>query len=126
MKELEIIKNRLNYLDVTEIELTTNDYGEEDRDVIDSTLGLELCFYFVSNYSGTQCMYLAPRKVRLIGNEVVFDLEEMREFDTGEVEVMDSFENQTIEDLMNCYSEEDIKKVLVKIQEYIDMYLIEI
>ena len=126
MKELEIIKNRLNYLDVTEIELTTNDYGEEDRDVTDSTLGLELCFYFVSNYSGTQCMYLAPRKVRLIGNEVVFDLEEMREFDTGEVEVMDSFENQTIEDLMNCYSEEDIKKVLVKIQEYIDMYLIEI
>lgn len=126
MKELDIIKNRLNYLDVTEIELTTNDYGEEDRDVIDTTLGLELCFYFVSNYAGTQCMYLAPRKVRLIGNEVVFDLEEMREFDTGEVEVLDRFENQMVEDLMDRYPEEDIKKVLVKIQEYIDIYLIEI
>lgn len=126
MKELDIIKNRLNYLDVTEIELTTSDYGEEDCDVIDTTLGLELCFYFISNYSGTQCMYLAPRKVRLIGNEVVFDLEEMREFDTGEVEVLDSFENQTVEDLMDRYPEEDVKKVLGKIQEYIDIYRIDI
>lgn len=126
MKELDIIKNRLNYLNVTEIELTTSDYGEEDRDVIDTTLELELCFYFVSNYSGTQCMYLAPRKVRLIDNEVVFDLEEMREYDNGEVEVLDRFENQSVEDLMDRYPEEDIKKTLVKIREYIDIYLIEI
>lgn len=126
MKELDIIKNRLDCLGVTEIELTTCDYGEEDRDITDSTVGLELCFYFVSNYSGTQCMYLAPRKVRLIGDNVVFDLEEMREYDSGEVEVLEQFEDQMVEDLLDRYPEEDVKRTITKIREYIDIYLIEI
>ena len=136
MKSVEVLKEILktfhgNGYDVAY--LATNDWSPDadqydlskqpDKsfylEEFDTTLGLELYFSWSESYDGEECKYVAPRAVRLEGDKLLFELEEVRETMEGEWNSLGYYQNQTIEDLQNRYDEEVIEKCLNHVIEYI-------
>lgn len=118
--DIEKIKNRLSELGLTEFTFYTEDYcGELDDDLTDSlnsTIEADLHFQF--NAGDESERYVAPRKVKIIDDELFFDLEEVEiNYEYGP-EVLSSYEGTTIEDILSDYWKSDVKKCLECMLEY--------
>ena len=118
--DIEKIKNRLSELGLTEFTFYTEDYcGELDDDLTDSlnsTIEADLHFQFNAGDEGER--YVAPRKVKIIDDELFFDLEEVEiNYEYGP-EVLSNFEDTTIEDILSDYWKADVKKCLECMLEY--------
>ena len=113
-KDIEKIKNRLSELGLTEFTFYTEDYcGELDDDLTDSlnsTIEADLHFQFNVGDEGER--YVAPRKVKIIDDELFFDLEEVEiNYEYGP-EVLSNYEGTTIEDILSDYWKAHVKKCL--------------
>ena len=118
--DIEKIKNRLSELGLTEFTFYTEDYcGELDDDLTDSlnsTIEADLHFQFNAGDEGER--YVAPRKVKIIDDELFFDLEEVEiNYECGP-EVLSNYEGTTIEDILSEYWKSDVKKCLECMLEY--------
>lgn len=118
--DIEKIKNRLSELGLTEFTFYTEDYcGELDDDLTDSlnsTIEADLHFQF--NAGDESERYVAPRKVKIIDDELFFDLEKVEiNYEYGP-EVLSNFEDTTIEDILSDYWKADVKKCLECMLEY--------
>ena len=118
--DIEKIKNRLSELGLTEFTFYTEDYcGELDDDLTDSlnsTIEADLHFQF--NAGDESERYVAPRKVKIIDDELFFDLEEVEiNYECGP-EVLSNYEGTTIEDILSDYWKADVKKCLECMLEY--------
>ena len=103
--DIEKIKNRLSELGLTEFTFYTEDYcGELDDDLTDSlnsTIEADLHFQF--NAGDESERYVAPRKVKIIDDELFFDLEKVEiNYEYGP-EVLSNYEDTTIEDILSDY-----------------------
>ena len=118
--DIEKIKNRLSELGLTEFTFYTEDYcGELDDDLTDSlnsTIEADLHFQF--NAGDESERYVAPRKVKIIDDELFFDLEKVEiNYEYGP-EVLSNYEGTTIEDILSAYWKADVKKCLECMLEY--------
>jgi hypothetical protein len=118
--DIEKIKNRLSELGLTEFTFYTEDYcGELDDDLTDSlnsTIEADLHFQFIVDDEGER--YVAPRKVKIIDDELFFDLEEVEiNYECGP-EVLSNYEGTTIEDILSDYWKAHVKKCLECMLEY--------
>lgn len=114
------IKNRLSELGLTEFTFYTEDYcGELDDDLTDSlnsTIEADLHFQFNVGDEGER--YVAPRKVKIVDDELFFDLEEVEiNYECGP-EVLSNYEGTTIEDILSDYWKAHVKKCLECMLEY--------
>lgn len=118
--DIEKIKNRLSELGLTEFTFYTEDYcGELDNDLTDSlnsTIEADLHFQFNVGDEGER--YVAPRKVKIVDDELFFDLEEVEiNYECGP-EVLSNYESTTIEDILSDYWKAHVKKCLECMLEY--------
>lgn len=118
--DIEKIKNRLSELGLTEFTFYTEDYcGELDDDLTDSlnsTIEADLHFQFNVGDEGER--YVAPRKVKIVDDELFFDLEEVEiNYECGP-EVLSNYEGITIEDILSDYWKAHVKKCLECMLEY--------
>lgn len=118
--DIEKIKNRLSELGLTEFTFYTEDYcGELDDDLTDSlnsTIEADLHFQFNVGDEGER--YVAPRKVKIVDDELFFDLEEVEiNYECGP-EVLSNYEGTTIEDILSDYWKAHVKKCLECLLEY--------
>ena len=118
--DIEKIKNRLSELGLTEFTFYTEDYcGELDDDLTDSlnsTIEADLHFQFNVGDEGER--YVAPRKVKIVDDELFFDLEEVEiNYECGP-EVLSNYEGTTIEDILSDYWKAHVKKCLECMLEY--------
>lgn len=118
--DIEKIKNRLSELGLTEFTFYTEDYCSElDDDLTDSlnsTIEADLHFQFNVGDEGER--YVAPRKVKIVDDELFFDLEEVEiNYECGP-EVLSNYEGTTIEDILSDYWKAHVKKCLECMLEY--------
>lgn len=118
--DIEKIKNHLSELGLTEFTFYTEDYcGELDDDLTDSlnsTIEADLHFQFNVGDEGER--YVAPRKVKIVDDELFFDLEEVEiNYECGP-EVLSNYEGTTIEDILSDYWKAHVKKCLECMLEY--------
>lgn len=118
--DIENIKNRLSELELDEFILYTGDYcGELDDDLtfsLNDTFDEDLYFGFSNGDESER--YVAPRKVKIIDDELFFDLEEVEiNYECGP-EVLSNYEGTTIEDILSAYWKADVKKCLECMLEY--------
>ena len=118
--DIEKIKNRLSELGLTEFTFYTEDYcGELDdglTDSLNSTIEADLHFQFNVGDEGER--YVAPRKVKIVDDELFFDLEEVEiNYECGP-EVLSNYEGTTIEDILSDYWKAHVKKCLECMLEY--------
>ena len=118
------IKDKLNELGFTEFTLYASDYcGELDSELVEEkvpdTAG-SLGWYFKVNddYLGFSSVYTYARKIKIKGDELVFDLEDKYEDDNGGSEERDYYEDQTISDILYTCSEERVISCLKDILSY--------
>lgn len=118
--DIEKIKNRLSELGLTEFTFYTEDYcGELDDDLTDSlnsTIEADLHFQFNVGDEGER--YVAPRKVKIVDDELFFDLEEVEINYKCGPEVLSNYESTTIEDILSDYWKAHVKKCLECMLEY--------
>lgn len=132
MKSVEVLKSKLQdwkSKGVDVLHLITADnldsYFDVHADIVDSTVVLGLFFNWNESYDGESCTYTAIRKVWLDGDELLFDLEDIRQTLDGGYEELKSYLGQTIQDFQNRYDDKEIQMRIDAIIEYIDTYPIE-
>ena len=118
--DIENIKNRLSELELDEFILYTADYcGELDDDLtcsLNYTHDEDL--YFVISMGLESEIYVAPRKVKIVDDELLFDWEEVNvDYKYGE-DVIASREDVAIDDILSYYRASDVKKCLESILKY--------
>ena len=125
LKEIaDKIREKIEDLDVIDFVLYTSDYcGDLDADAVedavgDSTVSLDLYFSMSETYSGEIRNFVAPRKVYVVDNELQFDIEEVQESMNGDMDTIGEYEHQTIDDLVERYGVEAVKKCLESIYSY--------
>ena len=103
-------------------------YFDVQADNLDSTVGLGLFFNLNESYDFESCTYTAIRKVWLDGDELLFNLEDIRQTMDGDYEdpiisrELKYYLNQTIQDFQNRYDDKEIEMRIDAIIEYIDTY----
>ena len=129
MKSVEVLKAKLQdwkSKGVDVLHLITTDnldlYFDVQADNLDSTVGLGLFFNLNESYDFESCTYTAIRKVWLDGDELLFNLEDIRQTMDGDYEELKSYLDQTIQDFQNRYDDKEIEMMIDAIIEYIDTY----
>ena len=129
MKSVEVLKAKLQAwkskgVDVLHLITTDNLYLYFDvqADNLDSTVGLGLFFNLNESYDFESCTYTAIRKVWLDGDELLFNLEDIRQTMDGDYEELKCYLDQTIQDFQNRYDDKEIEMRIDAIIEYIDTY----
>ena len=129
MKSVEVLKAKLQDCKskgVDVLHLITTDnlylYFDVQADNLDSTVGLGLFFNLNESYDFESCTYTAIRKVWLDGDELLFNLEDIRQTMDGDYEELKSYLDQTIQDFQNRYDDKEIEMRIDAIIEYIDTY----
>ena len=125
IKEIaDSIKEDIENLGVDEFVLYTSDYcGDLDwedveKAVGDSTVSLELYFSMSETYAGETRNFVAPRKIHVDDDELLFDIEEVQETMDGDMNTIGEYEQQAIDDLVERYGTEAVKKCLESIYSY--------
>ena len=118
--DIENIKNRLSELELDEFILYTGDYcGELDDDLtfsLNDTFDEDLYFGFSNGDESER--YVAPRKVKIVDDELLFDVEEVEvNYEYGP-DVLASSEDVAIDDILSNYRASDVKKCLEHTLEY--------
>ena len=129
MKSVEVLKAKLQdwkSKGVDVLHLITTDnldlYFDVQADNLDSTVGLGLFFNLNESYDFESCTYTAIRKVWLDGDELLFNLEDIRQTMDGDYEELKCYLDQTIQDFQNRYDDKEIEMRIDAIIEYIDTY----
>ena len=129
MKSVEVLKAKLQdwkSKGVDVLHLITTDnldlYFDVQADNLDSTVGLGLFFNLNESYDFESCTYTAIRKVWLDGDELLFNLEDIRQTMDGDYEELKSYLDQTIQDFQNRYDDKEIEMRIDAIIEYINAY----
>ena len=129
MKSVEVLKAKLQdwkSKGVDVLHLITADnlylYFDVQADNLDSAIGLGLFFNWNESYDGESCTYTAIRKVWLDGDELLFNLEDIRQTMDGGYEELKGYLDQTIQDFQNRYDDKEIEMRIDAIIEYIDTY----
>ena len=129
MKSVEVLKAKLQdwkSKGVDVLHLITTDnldlYFDVQADNLDSTVGLGLFFNLNESYDFESCTYTAIRKVWLDGDELLFNLEDIRQTMDGDYEELKYYLDQTIQDFQNRYDDKEIEMRIDAIIEYIDTY----
>ena len=129
MKSVEVLKAKLQdwkSKGVDVLHLITTDnlylYFDVQADNLDSTVGLGLFFNLNESYDFESCTYTAIRKVWLDGDELLFNLEDIRQTMDGDYEELKHYLDQTIQDFQNRYDDKEIEMRIDAIIEYIDTY----
>ena len=132
MKSVEVLKSKLQdwkSKGVDVLHLITADnldsYFDVHADIVDSTVVLGLFFNWNESYDGESCTYTAIRKVWLDGDELLFNLEDIRQTIDGGYEELKSYLGQTIQDFQDRFDDKEIQMRIDAIIEYIDTYPIE-
>ena len=118
------IKDKLNELGFTEFTLYAADYcGELDSELVEekvpvSVVEMEWWFKVNNDYSGYSSIVTYARKIKIKGDELVFDLEDKYEDDDGGSEERGYYEDQTISDILYTCSEERVLSCLKDILSY--------
>ena len=129
MKSVEVLKAKLQdwkSKGVDVLHLITTDnldlYFDVQADNLDSTVGLGLFFNLNESYDSESCTYTAIREVWLDGDELLFNLEDIRQTMDGDYEELKCYLDQTIQDFQNRYDDKEIEMRIDAIIEYIDTY----
>ena len=132
MKSVEVLKSKLQdwkSKGVDVLHLITTDnlylYFDVQADNLDSTVGLGLFFNLNESYDFESCTYTAIREVWLDGDELLFNLEDIRQTIDGGYEELKSYLGQTIQDFQDRFDDKEIQMRIDAIIEYIDTYPIE-
>ena len=132
MKSVEVLKAKLQdwkSKGVDVLHLITTDnlylYFDVQADNLDSTVGLGLFFNLNESYDFESCTYTAIREVWLDGDELLFNLEDIRQTIDGGYEELKSYLGQTIQDFQDRFDDKEIQMRIDAIIEYIDTYPIE-
>jgi hypothetical protein len=122
------IKDKLNELGFTEFTLYAADYyGDHDDDelieqieekVPDTASSLGWYFKVNDDYSGYSSVHTYARKIKIKGNELVFDLEDIYEDNDGGWEDKGYHEDQTISEILDKCPEEMVMSGLKEILHY--------
>jgi len=122
------IKDKLNELGFTEFTLYAADYygGFDDDDLIEQIeekvpdTASSLGWYFKVNddYSGYSSVHTYARKIKIKGDELVFDLEDIYEDNDGGWGVKGEHEDQTISEILDKCPEEMVMSGLKNILHY--------
>ena len=118
MKSVEVLKAKLQdwkSKGVDVLHLITTDnldlYFDVQADNLDSTVGLGLFFNLNESYDFESCTYTAIRKVWLDGDELLFNLEDIRQTMDGDYEELKYYLDQTIQDFQNRYDDKEIERL---------------
>ena len=129
MKSVEVLKAKLQdwkSKGVDVLHLITADnlylYFDVQADNLDSTVELGLFFNLNESYDSESCTYTAIREVWLDGDELLFNLEDIRQTMDGDYEELKCYLDQTIQDFQNRYDDKEIEMRIDAIIEYIDTY----
>ena len=87
------IKDHLHELGMNEFVLYTCDYcgdleWNEDFESLDSAVSLNLYFDLHETFNGEERTFIAPRKIKIKGDDLLIDLQEVKEYNEGEEEVL--------------------------------------
>lgn len=117
------IKAQLDDLDMDEFVLYAADYcGDLDYDEVqekveDTAVSLGWYFKCEDSYGGEARTVLAPRKISVIDGGLAFDVDEYTETEDG-ISEDGTYEHQTIEDILESCSEEQVTMCLENIIKY--------
>lgn len=114
------IKDHLHELGMNEFVLYTFDYcgdleWNEDFESLDSTVSLNLYFDMHETFNGEERTFIAPRKIKINGDDLLIDLEEVKECNEGEEEVLGYYESQSVDALLERFETSDIEKCFTEI-----------
>lgn len=114
------IKNHLSELGMNEFALYTSDYcgdmeWNEDFESLDSAVSLNLYFDLSETYNGDERTFVAPRKVRITNDNLLIDLEEVKENCDGDVDILGYYENQSVDALLERYNASKVEECLTQI-----------
>lgn len=114
------IKDHLHELGMNEFVLYTCDYcgdleWNEDFESLDSTVSLNLYFDLHETFNGEERTFTTPRKIKIKGNDLLIDLEEVKEYNEGEEEVLGYYESQSVDALLERFETSDIEKCFTEI-----------
>jgi hypothetical protein len=114
------IKDHLHELGMNEFVLYTCDYcgdleWNEDFESLDSAVSLNLYFDLHETFNGEERTFIAPRKIKIKGDDLLIDLEEVKEYNEGEEEVLGCYESQSVDALLERFETSDIEKCFTEI-----------
>lgn len=114
------IKGHLHELGMNEFVLYTCDYcgdleWNEDFESLDSAVSLNLYFDLHENFNGEERTFIAPRKIKIKGDDLLIDLQEVKEYNEGEEEVLGYYESQSVDALLERFETSDIEKCFTEI-----------
>lgn len=114
------IKGHLHELGMDEFVLYTYDYcgdleWNEDFESLDSAVSLELYFDLHETFNGEERTFIAPRKIKVDGDDLLIDLQEVKEYNEGEEEVLGYYESQSVDALLERFETSDIEKCFTEI-----------
>lgn len=114
------IKDHLHELGMNEFVLYTCDYcgdleWNEDFESLDSAVSLNLYFDLHETFNGEERTFIAPRKIKIKGDDLLIDLEEVKEYNEGEEEVLGYYESQSVDALLERFETSDIEKCFTEI-----------
>ena len=114
------IKDHLHELGMNEFVLYTCDYcgdleWNEDFESLDSAVSLNLYFDLHETFNGEERTFIAPRKIKIEGDDLLIDLQEVKEYSEGEEEVLGCYESQSVDALLERFETSDIEKCFTEI-----------
>lgn len=114
------IKDHLHELGMDEFVLYTYDYcgdleWNEDFESLDSAVSLDLYFDLHESFNGEERTFIAPRKIKVDGDDLLIDLQEVKEYNEGEEEVLGYYESQSVDTLLERFETSDIEKCFTEI-----------
>lgn len=114
------IKDHLHELGMNEFVLYTCDYcgdleWNEDFESLDSAVSLNLYFDLHETFNGEERTFIAPRKIKVDRDDLLIDLEEVKEYNEGEEEVLGYYESQSVDALLERFETSDIEKCFTEI-----------
>ena len=114
------IKGHLHELGMDEFVLYTYDYcgdleWNEDFESLDSAVSLDLYFDLHENFNGEERTFIAPRKIKVDGDDLLIDLQEVKEYSEGEEEVLGYYESLSVDALLERFETSNIEKCFTEI-----------
>lgn len=116
------IKDKMKDLGMNEYVLFASDYsgdyeGDDFEDYVEDTV-FNSNWYFSADENSTSGYYRYPRTMRIKNDELLFDYEYVYEENEVGTEIIESFENKTIEEIVLQNGEEQVISCLESILEY--------
>ncbi len=114
------IKDHLHELGMDEFVLYTYDYcgdleWNEDFESLDSAVSLDLYFDLHETFNGEERTFIAPRKIKVDGDDLLIDMEEVKEYNEGEEEVLGYYESLSVDALLERFETSNIEKCFTEI-----------